>query len=694
MIATLYSTGQLNAPLGFAAALAMGFAFGLCLEKAGFGSSRRLSGVFYFTDMTVIKVMFTAMITAAIGLVAVQRMGLAAADSMYLLPAMLGAHAIGGIIFGVAFAMGGWCPGTAAVGLASGRLDALVFLVGLLGGSIAFNEAYPWVESWTALGSRGVVFLHQSLGITQDQLLLGLTGLAVLLFWLCEVVERGPALARPGVGKLSLAGFCALLCVGALVALNMPQISLRAPGPPVAAVPRPAALEPAQTGAAQQEGALLAAVEKGHDHMEPWELAERLMAGDSTLLLVDIRSKEEFDAFHLRGAQNIALPHLPEALAAKRGSGIIILYSNGMTHPAQARDALARLGFANIYLLTGGLDGFFEEVLKPASLRTVSVDQEKTALIASARAFFLPQAAGRGQASGMLDAPAQLPALVQPEWLAANLGKPGLKIIDLRAQPQYNSGHIPGSLALNLESLRGNMGGLPAMLLPGEDLARRLGQMGTTPRELVVIVAGESPHDATLLAMALERVGHSRYAILQGGMKAWNALTLPMDTALPKVAPTSYPVPAGPDGFTVSGAQTHAAMVAGKTSIVDVRPSEYFEGAKSDEARAGHIPGAISRPYTEDHLKSQDGVIRLKPVGDLEKAYAAIFSAKDQPVIVHCRTGHQASQTWWVLTRLLGYTNVKYYDASWTEWSATPEWPVARQEKKPEGKPEAKEKAK
>jgi len=425
---------------------------------------------------------------------------------------------------------------------------------------------------------------------------------------------------------------------------------------------------------------MLAAVQSGKDHIEPEELAKRIIANDSALTLVDIRSKEEFDAFHLKGASNIPMSQLPDALAAKRGIGIIVLYSNGMTHPAQARDALARLGFANVYILTDGLAGFFDIVLKPASLRDGPVTPEKAAEINAAREFFLPAELTKPSSPALLTPPSKFPGLVDASWLAANLGKPGLKVVDLRAQPQYNSGHIPGSLSLQLESLRGNVGGLPSMLLPGPMLAQHLGQMGITTRDMVVIVSGESPHDATLLAVALERVGHARYAILSGGMKAWAAENLPKDTVLPKVTPLRHPSPETGeafDGFTVSGKEVLAAMNGGKTVIIDVRPVEFFTGAKSDEARAGHIPSAVNRPFTEDHSKGPGDVVTLKPVAELDKAYSAIIPSKSYPVIVHCRTGHQASQTWWVLTRLLGYTNVKYYDAGWTEWAARPDWPVA-----------------
>jgi thiosulfate/3-mercaptopyruvate sulfurtransferase len=106
-----------------------------------------------------------------------------------------------------------------------------------------------------------------------------------------------------------------------------------------------------------------------------------------------------------------------------------------------------------------------------------------------------------------------------------------------------------------------------------------------------------------------------------------------------------------------------------------VRPADFFSGKKSDEARAGHIPGALNRPYTSD-ITTNNAITRYKPTAELAEAYAKLIPAKDALVVVTCRTGHQASQTYFVLRHLLGYQRVHWYNAGWSEWSARPELPI------------------
>ncbi len=136
MIRTFFGLGTLDSPNAFFTALLIGVFFGLALERAGFGSSRRLAGIFYFRDMAVLKVMFTALLTAMLGFSVFIGLGLIdPATEVYYMKTYYAAYKIAGLIFGVGFVMGGWCPGTAAVGLASGKIDALVFLAGAVIGA-------------------------------------------------------------------------------------------------------------------------------------------------------------------------------------------------------------------------------------------------------------------------------------------------------------------------------------------------------------------------------------------------------------------------------------------------------------------------------------------------------------------------------------------------------------------------------
>jgi thiosulfate/3-mercaptopyruvate sulfurtransferase len=145
-------------------------------------------------------------------------------------------------------------------------------------------------------------------------------------------------------------------------------------------------------GVTPDEATLMASIEQAEDHIEPEELADRLLHGDRSLLLVDIRPNTEYAAFHIRGAVNIPLPDLAASLESYRQGYVIVLYSNGMTHPAQARDSLTRLGFPHVYILTDGLNGFMERCLKPVSLRSTLVNAASAAKIRQWRNFFTAQA--------------------------------------------------------------------------------------------------------------------------------------------------------------------------------------------------------------------------------------------------------------------------------------------------------------
>ena len=150
--------------------------------------------------MAVIKVMFSAMLTAMLGTGLLMATGWIPAGNLHFMETVYGAHVVGGLLFGVGFVMSGWCPGTAAVGLASGKWDALVFLVGSLVGAVAFNESFAWIKplyNWGLQSEPQFAF-----GIPTHLFAFGFAIVGVAAFYFSEWMEtagrrRGTVFAQP-----------------------------------------------------------------------------------------------------------------------------------------------------------------------------------------------------------------------------------------------------------------------------------------------------------------------------------------------------------------------------------------------------------------------------------------------------------------------------------------------------------------
>jgi len=138
-----------------AIALALGLGFGFALERAGFGSARKLTAVFYLYDMAVVKVMFSAVVTTLAGLYLLSAGGVLDLSQLYIEPTNMTAQIVGGLLFGAGFVVGGYCPGTSMAAIATGRKDGMVFALGMLAGVLAYAEFTPGIYDWykaTALG--------------------------------------------------------------------------------------------------------------------------------------------------------------------------------------------------------------------------------------------------------------------------------------------------------------------------------------------------------------------------------------------------------------------------------------------------------------------------------------------------------------------------------------------------------------
>lgn len=171
--------------------LLLGFGFGFVLERAGFGSGCKLTAQFRLTDWSVFKVMFTAIVFSAVGIYGMELAGWVNADSIYVPAPYLWAIAAGGALIGAGFAVGGYCPGTSAVGLMTGRIDAMVFFAGLLIGTFIFAGFFPQLDALTTAGelTKGDR-LPELLGVPEWLVLAVLVAAAVGVFFLGGWFER------------------------------------------------------------------------------------------------------------------------------------------------------------------------------------------------------------------------------------------------------------------------------------------------------------------------------------------------------------------------------------------------------------------------------------------------------------------------------------------------------------------------
>ncbi len=172
-------------------ALVLGFVFGFFLERAGFSSARKLTAQFYFKDFAVLKVMFTAIIVAMLGIAWFALVGWLDLRLLYIPPTFIGPQIVGGLLLGAGFIVGGYCPGTSIAAAAIGKLDALFFIAGVLLGTFAFGAALPGFKGFVESGFRGNLTLFQWLNLNAGIAALAVVAMAIAAFWVAEQCE-GP----------------------------------------------------------------------------------------------------------------------------------------------------------------------------------------------------------------------------------------------------------------------------------------------------------------------------------------------------------------------------------------------------------------------------------------------------------------------------------------------------------------------
>jgi len=173
------------------AALFIGIAFGWVLERAGFSTSRKLAGVFYGYDFVVIKVFFTAAVTAAVGLLLLNQMGLVYFDDVWMPTTFMAPTIVGGVIMGLGFVLGGFCPGTSVCAAAIGKIDAMAFIGGIVLG--IYFYAFTYESLWEDLrksGSIGKVKIGDLIGLSEGLAVLVFILFAIFAFWMVDTIKK------------------------------------------------------------------------------------------------------------------------------------------------------------------------------------------------------------------------------------------------------------------------------------------------------------------------------------------------------------------------------------------------------------------------------------------------------------------------------------------------------------------------
>ena len=196
MMAPLLKFGVFSAETGLVVAFVLGLGFGFALERAGFGSARKLVSQFYLDDLAVFKVMFTAIVTAMLGVTYLSWIGVLDLSLVYLAPTFILPQVVGGLLLGAGFVVGGYCPGTALAATATGRIDGAIYGLGIYAGTLLFAEGYPVFKPLHTATPLGQTTIPQSFNLPY-----GLVVFAVVLLALGGFAGAGWIERRMAVRK-------------------------------------------------------------------------------------------------------------------------------------------------------------------------------------------------------------------------------------------------------------------------------------------------------------------------------------------------------------------------------------------------------------------------------------------------------------------------------------------------------------
>jgi len=270
--------------------------------------------------------------------------------------------------------------------------------------------------------------------------------------------------------------------------------------------------------------------------------------------------------------------------------------------------------------------------------------------------------------------------LVSTAWLAERLSDPDVRVVDatlpLVGQPghgrdSYAAGHIPGAVFFDINAIADPDTDLPHMLPSAPAFAEAAGELGLDRKATIVVYDAHGIYSAPRVWWTLRVMGYPKVFVLDGGLKAWRAEGLPLETA--EAAPRPVEVEPVFDWRLVTDLANVAQVLAsGEAQVVDARSAARFRGEAPEPRatlRSGHMPGALNLPF--NLVVNEDGT--LKSATDLRAAFAHVDLGR--PIVTTCGSGVTASVLALALARL-GRFDVAVYDGSWTEWGGRPDTAV------------------